>query len=67
VSPKAAVKTKAMGLYAFRLPDPLMTDVDRYARQLEAETPGLRITRADAVRALLIEGLAQVAARKAGC
>jgi hypothetical protein len=56
-----------MGLYAFRLPDPLMTDVDRYARQLEAETPGLRITRADAVRALLIEGLAQVAARKAGC
>jgi hypothetical protein len=47
-----------MGLYAFRLPDALIAEADRYAKRLEAERPGIRVTRADAVRMLLSAGLA---------
>jgi hypothetical protein len=46
-----------MGLYAFRLPDDLMSRVDAYAKRLEAEQPGISVTRADAVRALLTRAL----------
>jgi len=46
-----------MGLYAFRLPDALIAEVDRYAKRLEAEHPGIRVTRADAVRSLILEAL----------
>jgi len=61
MSPKAAPKKREpMGLYAFRLPDVLIADLDRFAKQLEAERPGVRVTRADAVRVLLSEGLARV-------
>jgi hypothetical protein len=52
-------KKHVMGLYAFRLPDQLITEVDRYAKKLEGERPGVRVTRADAVRALLLTGLAE--------
>jgi hypothetical protein len=47
-----------MGLYAFRLPDQLIANVDRFAKRLEAERPGLEVTRAEAVRMLLLEALA---------
>ena len=57
VNPKPAPKRKIMGLYAFRLPDKLIADVDRYARQLEAERPGIRVTRAEALRVLLLRAL----------
>lgn len=57
MSPKPAPKREAMGLYAFRLPDALITDVDRFANRLEAERPWIGVTRAEAVRVLLIEAL----------
>jgi hypothetical protein len=48
----------AMSLYAFRLPDAAIAEVDRMARRLEAEGPGRAVTRAEAVRVLLARGLA---------
>ena len=52
-----------MELYAFRLPDELIADVDRYAKRLEAERPGITVTRTDAVRVLLAEALSRVKGR----
>ena len=57
MSPRPAPKREAMGLYAFRLPDALIAEVDRHAKRLEAERPGIRVTRADAVRVLLAGAL----------
>ena len=51
-------RQEAMSLYAFRLPDALIAEVDRAGKQLETEGPGRAVTRAEAVRALLIRGLA---------
>ena len=51
-----------MSLYAFRLPDALIAEVDRVAQKLEAEQPGMAVTRAQAVRVLLLEA---IRARKA--
>jgi hypothetical protein len=48
-----------MGLYAFRLPDALIAEVDRFARRLEGERPGMAVTRAEAVRVLLVEALSR--------
>jgi hypothetical protein len=61
---KAAPKRRreAMSLYAFRLPDALLLEVDRVAQKLEAEQPGMAVTRAQAVRVLLLEA---IRARKA--
>lgn len=55
-------RREAMSLYAFRLPDALIVDVDRVAQRLEAEQPGMAVTRAQAVRVLLLEA---IRARKA--
>jgi hypothetical protein len=55
-------RREAMSLYAFRLPDALIGEVDRVAQQLEAEQPGIAVRRAQAVRVLLIEA---IRARKA--
>ena len=52
-----APKRDAMGLYAFRLPDDLVGRVDAFAGRLEKERPGITLTRADAVRALLTKAL----------
>jgi hypothetical protein len=63
---KAAPKRRKepMGLYAFRLPDALIAEVDRVAQTLEAEQPGMAVGRAQAVRVLLLEALrARKAAR----
>lgn len=57
MSPKPAPKREAMGLYAFRLPDVLIADVDRFAKKLEAERPGISVTRAEAMRVLLVDAL----------
>ena len=46
-----------MGLYAFRLPEALIGDVDRFAKRLETERPGMTVTRAEAVRVLLASAL----------
>jgi len=50
-----------MSLYAFRLPDALIGEVDREGRRIEAEQqathPGASVTRAVAVRLLLSEAL----------
>jgi hypothetical protein len=51
-----------LSLYAFRLPDALIAEVDRVAQKLEAEQPGMAVTRAQAVRVLLLEA---IRARKA--
>jgi hypothetical protein len=42
---------------AFRLADRLIARVDRYAKKLSKEHPGLQFTRADAVRDLLTRAL----------
>jgi hypothetical protein len=63
MSPKPAPKREAMGLYAFRLPDTLIVEVDRFAKRLEAERPGIGVTRAEAVRVLLMDALSRVKSR----
>jgi hypothetical protein len=42
---------------AFRFPEELVERLDAYAEQRATELRGVRVTRADAVRALLEEGL----------
>lgn len=61
VRPAPKRRKEPMSLYAFRLPDELIGAVDRIAKKLEAEQPGVAVTRAVAVRVLLSEA---VAARK---
>lgn len=46
-----------MQVQAFRLPSDLMKRLDRHAERLRSEQPGLRVTRADALRMLLNEAL----------
>jgi hypothetical protein len=62
MSPKAAPKRPPMGLYAFRLPDGLIVEVDRYAKRLENERSGMALTRAEAVRVLLVDALSRAMA-----
>jgi hypothetical protein len=42
---------------AFRLPKALIKRVDAYAARLEAAQPGMKVTRTDAVRVLLVRAL----------
>lgn len=42
---------------AFRLADRLLSRVDRHAKKLSKEHPGIQFTRADAVRDLLTRAL----------
>ena len=46
---------------AFRLPEGLVERIDAYAETLMAATPGLNVSRADAVRMLLLRALDEVA------
>jgi hypothetical protein len=43
-----------------RLPDELVTELDQYAAELADERPGMKASRADAIRVLLHKGLATV-------
>jgi hypothetical protein len=45
-------------LVAFRLEPELLKQLDDYAKRLQADNPGLRATRADALRVLLSKALA---------
>jgi hypothetical protein len=47
-------------LVAFRLEDELLKRIDAYAKQLEQETPGLKLARVDAVRVLLLRALGEI-------
>jgi hypothetical protein len=67
-SAHVAEKTKQA---AFRFPLSLLRRLDAYADQMSAQMPGLRFSRADAVRVLLEKGLEEAgvpdqAARKKG-
>jgi hypothetical protein len=42
----------------FRLPTSVIERIDAFARQLEAEQPGIRVSRSNAIRTLLERGLA---------
>ena len=47
-------------LVAFRLEDALLRRIDAYAKQLEQQTPGLKLARVDVVRILVLRGLSEV-------
>jgi hypothetical protein len=47
-------------LVAFRLENDLLKRIDAYAKRLEEETPGIKLARADAVRAILLRGLEEL-------
>lgn len=51
---------------AFRLPDSLITRLDRHTERMTKENPGLEFSRADAVRSLLTRALDQVEGTKRG-
>ena len=44
---------------AFRLPSSLVDKIDAQVEDWSANQPGMRVTRADVVRALLVRGLAE--------
>ncbi len=50
-------KEEIMHVQAFRFPASLARRLDKHAERLARERPGLRVTRADALRMLLVEGL----------
>lgn len=52
--PKATVQTTQV---TFRFSNELLDRVDAYVNQMQHETPGITITRADAVRVLLLRAL----------
>jgi hypothetical protein len=53
----SAAKAAKSTLLAFRLPDDLIARVDAYVARLSSEAQWTRVTRADAVRALLAQAL----------
>ena len=46
---------------AFRRPAELVEELDRKAEKMSCSVPGVRVTRADIVRALLVQGLGDTA------
>ncbi len=50
-------KDEVMDTLAVRLPDDVVEQIDHYVQMLQKEMPGFNVTRADAVRQLLIVGL----------
>jgi hypothetical protein len=50
-------KDTTMDTLAVRLPDDLVGQIDAYVARLQDDLPGLNITRADAIRQLLVSGL----------
>ncbi len=43
-------------LVAFRFENELLRRIDAFAKHLEEQTPGVKLTRAEAVRVLLLRG-----------
>jgi predicted transcriptional regulator len=52
-----------MKVIPFRLPADLVKRLDKHAERMQAGTPGLQVTRADALRVLLTEALDREEAR----
>ena len=52
-------------LVAFRFPDDLTEQIDRYVKELEDETPGQIVSRSDAVRRILYSFFAANAPKRA--
>ena len=50
-------KNETMDTLAVRLPDDLVARVEKHIKTLRAQLPGLNVSRADAIRQLLIIGL----------
>jgi predicted transcriptional regulator len=57
-------KEETMHVQAFRFSESLVRRLDKHAERLARERPGLRVTRADALRMLLVEGLDREEARR---
>ncbi len=53
-----------MALYAFRLPKALVDRLDAYVEVLQEERPESAVTRADALRKVLDEGLTRHQTRR---
>jgi len=56
-------RTSPMKVIPFRLPTDLVKRLDRHAERMQAEQPGLQVTRADALRVLLTEALDRAEAK----
>jgi hypothetical protein len=54
----------AKTLQAVRLPVVLIERLDAHAARLRGESPGMEVTRSDAIRSLLTEGLDRVEASR---
>jgi len=52
-----------MKVIPFRLPVDLIKRLDKHAERMQAEQPGLQVTRADALRVLLTDALDRAEAR----
>lgn len=46
-------------MVTMRFPKPLLEKIDRFIKTFEKENPGLKISRADAIRMLVSKGLGQ--------
>ena len=58
-------KREPMKIVPFRLPAALVTRLDRHAARLRKAHPGIEVTRADALRQLLIGALEREEVRNA--
>ena len=56
-------RASPMKVIPFRLPADLVKRLDKHAERMQAEQPGLQVTRADALRVLLTEALDRVEAK----
>jgi hypothetical protein len=51
---------------AFRLPASLIDGIDKHVARLRRRTPGVRVTRSDAARLLLLRGIEETTRRAGG-
>ena len=57
----AKEKVKSQGsMVTMRFPEPLLEKIDRFMRAFEKENPGIRISRAAAIRMLVTKGLTEM-------
>jgi hypothetical protein len=56
---KSQIKQPSSQQIAIRMPSTLLERIDAFAEQLKLRSPGLRITRADAIRVMIENALAQ--------
>ncbi len=56
---KSQTKQPSSQQIAIRMPSTLLERIDAFAEKLKLRSPGLRITRADAIRVMIENALAQ--------